>query len=338
MSITGEERSEQDSIDSEKQAKDSVTRLTDAQALAIATSGMSQDPPSSRRAPLDDESWADARVLKAWYESPEFVKLRRQRRLLLIALLSILAATICLTFTLVVLVRTDWRNWSPLTFSGLVVAACIAWFWLLVVRNSKATFHLLRESYLADANARDLPSQERLPDRWLTDPDLQNLIILNRTQIGVYQDIATGDAKRAARNCQVAMSFGFLILIVGAVTAIRTSDATSKIVVGALASLGSILSGYIGQTFLKAQDHAMKQLNYYFRQPLVTSYMLAAERLTLKLSGNTRESVVKDLIKNILVTAGRAEDFNSTPSTKPRRRYRPRSTAESSATIRETDS
>lgn len=336
MSITGEERSEQDSIESEKREKDYVARLTGAQALTIATSGMSQDPPSSRRALLDDESWTDAHVLKAWYESPDFIKLRRQRRLLLIALLGLLVVTICLTFTLIVLVRTDWRSWSSLTFSGLVIAACIAWFRVLVVRNSKATFHLLRESYLADASARDLPSQERLPDRWLTDPDLQNLIILNRTQIGVYQDIATGDAKRAARNCQIAMSFGFLILIIGAVTTIRTSDATSKIVVGALASLGSILSGYIGQTFFKAQDQAMKQLNYYFRQPLVTSYLLAAERLTLQLNGNTRESAVKDLIKNILVTAGRAEDLNSTPSTRPRRRYRARSIAEST-TIKETD-
>jgi hypothetical protein len=42
--------------------------------------------------------------------------------------------------------------------------------------------------------------------RWLTDPNLQNLITLNRKQMKVYHELATEQAKRASRNSRLAMS------------------------------------------------------------------------------------------------------------------------------------
>jgi len=315
--------------------EDSVSRLTDEQARAIATSGMSQESSALRR-PFSADGFttrADyAAAIKAWHESDEYASSRKQRRYLLIALLGVLAITVCLTFTLMVYIRASWHVWSPVLFTGLAIAVCLASFWPIVAKNTKTSFSDFRDNYQAGADSKSLSDEERLPDRWLTDPDLQNLIILNRTQIGVYQDIATGDAKRAARNSQIAMSFGFLILVAGAVVTIVTPDSVAKIVVGVLASLGSVLSGYIGRTFLKAQDQAMYQLNYYFRQPLVTSYMLAAERLTLKLSENVQvqQNALKDVIKNLLIAAGRAEQFDSSIPLKSRRGVRRRPTAESS--------
>ena len=317
--------------------EDSVSRLTDEQARAIATSGMSQDSSSLRRSLPGDGfiTRSDyAAVTKAWHESDEYASSRKQRRYLIITLLGVLVITMCLTFTLMVWKRASWHLWSPVLFTGLAIAICLASFWPIVAKNTRLSFADFRDNYQAGADSKSLADEEQLPDRWLTDPDLQNLIILNRTQIGVYQDIATGDAKRAARNSQIAMSFGFLILVAGAAVTIVTPDSVAKIVVGVLASLGSVLSGYIGRTFLKAQDQAMYQLNYYFRQPLVTSYMLAAERLTLKLSENAqaKQNALKDVIKNLLIAAGRAEQLDSSLSQKSRRGVRRRPIAESSTT------
>jgi hypothetical protein len=115
------------------------------------------------------------------------------------------------------------------------------------------------------------------------------------------------------------MIIAFLILVVGAVVTIRTPDSTSKIVVGALASLGSVLSGYIGQTFLRAQAQAMRQLNFYFRQPLVASYLLSAERIAIKLDdANSTKKALLDVIKNVLLAADRAENLDPGSSSTPR--------------------
>jgi hypothetical protein len=103
-------------------------------------------------------------------------------------------------------------------------------YWYTGARRNSYLARDYIQSRIAEADIAR-PEISQVPDKWLTDPDLQNLIILNRTQIGVYQDIATGDAKRAARSSQIAMSIGFLRLVVGAVVAVRASDSTSKIVV-----------------------------------------------------------------------------------------------------------
>jgi hypothetical protein len=194
--------------------------------------------------------------------------------------------------------------------------------------NYRNSYFAFIESYDAKAVQQDSAKQVEpsgreegtVPEKWLSDPDLQNLLLVNRTQLNLYQKIATGDAKAASRNSQVAMVIGFLMLVVGAALAIRAPNTTSKIVIGALASIGSILSGYIGQTFLKAQAQAMRQLNYYFRQPLVASYLLSAERIALKLQDDkSTEKALLDVIKNVLLAANHAEVLDSTPHTKPSR-------------------
>jgi hypothetical protein len=117
------------------------------------------------------------------------------------------------------------------------------------------------------------------------------------------------------------MAIAFLILVAGVAIAVLSSSPTSKIVVGALTSLGGVMSGYIGQTFLKAQAQAMKQLNYYFRQPLVASYLLSAERIALKLNDEdvTRKALL-DIIKNALLAADRADDLDSDSSSPSHRK------------------
>ncbi|MCX5610646.1 hypothetical protein OHB39_24195 [Streptomyces sp. NBC_00047] len=146
------------------------------------------------------------------------------------------------------------------------------------------------------------------PPKFFEDPGLQNLIVLNRAQMQVYHEIATKQARLASRNSRLAIAIGFIGLIAGAVMAIRIQNETSKIVVGSLALIGSLLSTYISRTFLSSEDRAMAQLNYYFRQPLVTSYVLSAERLTLKLSGPKRDAIVTEVVQGVLSAAQNAYD------------------------------
>ena len=310
----------------------SVSRLTDEQARAIATSGLSKESLSARQPLAGDGSTRadDAALKKAWRESPVYANSRKQSSRLLIALLSVLVITACLTFVLMVYIRASWRAWAPIIFTGLALAVCIAAFLLIVAKSTRTKFDDFRDNYQAGAASKSLSDQEQLPVRWLADPDLQNLINLNIKTINHYQDLAIKNAKDAVRNSQFAMSLGFLILVAGAVLTIFTPNSTAKVVVAVLASLGSLLSGYIGKTFLKAQDQAMHQLNYYSRQPLVTSHMLAAERLTPKLGGNTQQNALREVLKNYLVVAGREEQLDSSLPLKSRRGVWRRPPAESS--------
>jgi hypothetical protein len=225
-------------------------------------------------------------------------------------------------------------------FAGLIIDIFLMALGLVAVIGLRSDYEAYLDRYVANAERQDLAERSKVsgkaalvPEKWLSDPDLQNLLLVNRTQLNVYQEIATNDAKAASRNSRFAITIGFLILLAGAAVAIRTPDSTSKIVVGALASLGSVLSGYIGQTFLKAQAQAMRQLNYYFRQPLVASYLLSAERIALKLGDvDSTKKALLDVIKNVLIAANRSEELDSTSSDTQRRRLRRPSNAAQAGT------
>jgi hypothetical protein len=61
----------------------------------------------------------------------------------------------------------------------------------------------------------------------------------------------------------------------------------------------------------------------------VTSYMLAAERLTLKLNDdNRRQRVLADVIQNALAAAKRAQELDSIPAFRSRGVLRRRSGAQ----------
>jgi len=145
--------------------------------------------------------------------------------------------------------------------------------------------------------------------RWLRDLDLQNLIEVNRQQMRIYQEIATRQAKFASRSCQISIIFGFLVLITGAAFALNVvKDPAAKIVVSTLTVLGSVVSTYISKTFFEAQKLAMRQLNLYYRQPLVTSYVLQAERLTNRLEGvkKRQHEMVENVVDGVLAAARNA--------------------------------
>ena len=150
--------------------------------------------------------------------------------------------------------------------------------------------------------------------------ELADLFRLNQRQIDAYHDLTKAQAAHSYRNSQLAMGIGFLVLLAGSIVAITTRDDTAKVVVGALASLGAAISGYVGATFMRAHNESLAQLNFYFRQPLVNSYLLTAERLAAKVqdSAEVYQRTCCLMIEHVMSNAflapqGRAHDGKSPP-------------------------
>ncbi|MFF0055898.1 hypothetical protein ACFYRI_16065 [Streptomyces microflavus] len=98
-------------------------------------------------------------------------------------------------------------------------------------------------------------------------------------RLGLYHDIATGQAKVSFRNAQVSMGIGFVLLVVFVVLALAASTTAGAIVAGGLGAVAAALAGFVSRTFIRSQESAATHLRSYFDQPLELSRYLAAERL-----------------------------------------------------------
>jgi CHASE3 domain sensor protein len=149
----------------------------------------------------------------------------------------------------------------------------------------------------ADGQRRtDIPSV-RGPD----DARTNNQLLIDR-----YHQLTTQQAATSYRNSQIAMAAGLALLVIGAVVAINTTSGSAQLVVGGLTALGTALSAYLGATFIRTYERALLQMNYYFGQPLVTSYILEAERLSGKLSKAKRDNALSAIISETLLGASNA--------------------------------
>jgi hypothetical protein len=83
-----------------------------------------------------------------------------------------------------------------------------------------------------------------------TELSVGNLIRFNSAQMQQYHGIATGQARSSYLAAQLASLIGLALLVTGGAIAIFVPNTTSKIITGALAGLGTGISGYIGYTFL----------------------------------------------------------------------------------------
>jgi len=228
---------------------------------------------------------------KQWLESDDFKRAKERRDAGVWIGLGSLVLGGCGAIVLAI-VGIGWR-WP------IAVGVCAVIVGIAVLSWSSYNMRAASREF-APVEQPEAPKPPKPSEKWLNDPNLQNLITLNREQMKVYHELATKQAAKASRNSRLAIAIGFVVLIVGAAFAIQANDPQAKIVVGSLAAVGSLMSGYIGQTFLRAEDRAMGQLNFYFHQPLVTSYMLAAERLTGKIHENRRDAMFSTVVGKLL--------------------------------------
>ncbi|MEV6197306.1 hypothetical protein AB0M19_33470 [Streptomyces sp. NPDC051920] len=190
---------------------------------------------------------------------------------------------------------------SPLRFlnstQGQVIAGLIVYECGRRYRKTQRKIHNDR-FWLADARqeldraeaAVDQANGLRLPVLW----------DVTEKRLAYYHKIVTRQAEQSFRNGQVAMSAGFVVLILGASLAL-TADTTAKTVVaGTLSAIGAAIAAYIGRTFVRSQESASQHLLMYFRQPLELSRNLAAERLLAEMERATRSNAAQRLMESIL--------------------------------------
>lgn len=262
----------------------------------------SVEPPGSPGLP----SWAlttlRQRDIRASFErSDEGIRARRNRLACWVIAGSVFVAGSITTLFGWLLFRWAIGSIAASIGATIVVAVSIAVLGSVIYRSALTAF---TPQAAIDAGNR-LAEEE---DKLARDTTLPALLRYNRDQMALYHQIATSQARVAGRNSQTAIAIGFLALVAGSIVAIVSNDAATKLITGGLAALGGIFSGYIARTFFVAQDKAIGQLYKYWEQPLTTSYILMAERVTNAFADNRiREKELGKLIDQLLSIAIRRE-------------------------------
>ncbi|WP_327123719.1 hypothetical protein [Streptomyces sp. NBC_01727] len=223
-------------------------------------------------------------------------------------------------------------DWVPLTFVGgsvVVVSAVMALVEryqaaaadrraVQVMRHRLAVAEhafgdALRSSVAASAyeTLTTLVPRPTTEDEVVTPPDgeaeterpttlgLAELWETTHARLGLYHEIATGQAKSSFFSAKLSMWAGFSLLILFVILALNASTTAGAIVAGGLGAVSAALSGYVSKTFIRSQEAAATHLRSYFDQPLELSRYLAAERLIADgdLSQEQRGEVLSALVQ-----------------------------------------
>jgi hypothetical protein len=132
--------------------------------------------------------------------------------------------------------------------------------------------------------------------------DLASLWAITQQRLDYYHNIATDQARQSFRNAQAAMAIGLLILATTITLSLAARSTVGSIVAGALGGIGAALAGYIGRTFIRAQESTAEHLRSYFDQPLEFSRFLAAERLLNTIDDEARASAAEQMIRAIVTS------------------------------------
>lgn len=137
-------------------------------------------------------------------------------------------------------------------------------------------------------------------DKQVEPGELGDLMSANRALLDEYQKPVRAQARTSYVYGQVAIFVGFGVLVVGVALVLLADSPTAQVSLAGLAAVGSAISSYVARTFLRVYDRAQQQLNFYFREPLITSYLLTSERLAEKLQGERREHAYSLMVEEII--------------------------------------
>lgn len=247
----------------------------------------------------------------------------RRRRVAsnIVTVLAILCATA--TAILWANVASRWGSWDDPVTPGL---------WAASIATSVAAFTLALVWYARWATAvgafRDRLDQERAEAlRAVRDAaapriegELTQLLEANRALLDDYQRPVRAQARTSYLLSQVAIVIGLLVLLAGIGITLAANTGSAQLGVAGITAVGAAVSGYIARTFLRVYERAQDQLNFYFREPLVTSYLLAAERLAEKLEGERRADAYAGMVREIVRALGADSAGAAGEAAKPLRR------------------
>jgi hypothetical protein len=148
-------------------------------------------------------------------------------------------------------------------------------------------------------------------DELAVETDLPGLLRLNRRQMEQYETLTRRQASSSYRISHVALAVGLVGLIAGSVSAVVVDGESARIVAGALAVSAGAIASFVARTYLRIYERTLAQLNHYFEQPLVSSYILTAERLVDKMSPERRDDALADVVVNLLNWRAHGNEQNS---------------------------
>lgn len=226
------------------------------------------------------------------FRPPFYYAEHRSRNALLLG-----GSTLIVGFGLIALILTSPHigNRSSFVIVIAVVIALVVFRCVLVYQRMRSNQREVSE--VAHSEVDESADQRRRPDDARTN---------NQQLIDRYHQLTTSQARTSYRNSQYAMTAGLAVLVSGTVVTLNAATATAQAAVGALTAVGSALSAYLGATFIRSHERALSQMNYYFGQPLVTSYILEAERLATGLSERKKDEVLTAIIEETLRGASNA--------------------------------
>ena len=241
----------------------------------------------------------------SWLTSRERERATQQRRigtrLLVVALLPAFAAA---AIAIAAILLGSYR--------GTVAAGIVAIIATMLAASggiTRLSYSIARRRFLEREEAIQRAFAVRRAAAKVEDTlSLPNLFGFNRTLMDEYHSITKGQSERSFRYSQIASFVGLFILGGGAVVVFVPVSDLVKIAIAGLAGLGTILSGYISRTFLRSHELSIQQLNNFFRQPLVSNYLLMAERLANGLSAEARSEAQLKIIGQVIEAARRAEE------------------------------
>jgi hypothetical protein len=132
------------------------------------------------------------------------------------------------------------------------------------------------------------------------DRTLKGLAWINFKQLRTFSVIAQKQARMSYYASLAAASISLLTLTSGAAVAIGLSATSAKLTVSALATAGSVLSGFLAKTFLESYQTASRQMSYYYGQPLVHCYLLHAQWLASEAGEHSGDKTELDLWEKVV--------------------------------------
>ncbi|MGW5467677.1 hypothetical protein [Streptomyces chartreusis] len=183
--------------------------------------------------------------------------------------------------------------------AGLVVFFVIPWF-----RTRRTYMKNQNESFTLRIKAERERHRQAMEQLKKT-TELATLMELNQDQIATYHRIVTQQADKSFKSSRTAMGVGLFLLVAAAVGGAYVPIEEIRWFIGALAAFSTVLTGYLTRTYLAMYKESIGQLNRYFDQPVLNSYYLTAERLTVGLDSVHAHEVRCQIINEVLATSSR---------------------------------
>lgn len=262
-----------------------------------------RQPTPTRATPT--ASMSTEELASRWEASSQQEKAARKRRLSRLAGVIMVSVSVIAALIIAMYSQSVNKN-DEMYYFGYAICAYAAVGGVVLIGNASLSYDTARKKFneteeIVFRAANFTRAVDALEEK-LT---LEYVTGLNSLLMDSYHDVTKNQAARSFKHSQWAMIAGFSLLLVGGIVAIAPTDPITKIAVAALTGIGTLVSGFISRTFLHSHAVSIAQLNRFFEQPLVNSYLLNAERVAIRLGRGRCEEMLVGIIQESISAARR---------------------------------